>query len=553
MISLKEALNAGRVPFARWASSGSDASAKQDTARDVVVQGDFRKEVIGPAGRELGDYADELGRALREHEIFLLNDVVVELQNGRDLVPFRPERFCGWVELYVALRKWEKVDDEMTLTPSPMGAQTAAKILVAPQFHRNLRRIRRVSQVPLPVWSADGAGVELLPAGYCEQHETFVVENIALDETISPADAAAWLTKEVFGEFPLWKEDYWRSMSTIMAMVLMPFCELLVPEGVQRPAFIVTANAEGSGKTLLVQHAICPIHGEVAVTAPPVNKESETMEKKLKALVFSGAPYIFIDNWQGEIGGAAIEGFCTARVMKDRMLGSDDVKSAKKNTLLFITGNRAKVSPDMRRRSLVIELFVEETQAEMRQLKRWIDENGIFAMRKELLSAYWALVKDWAAQSPRPGSSIRHGTFAAWSDVVCAIVEAAGLPSPLSPPRLRESLDPDLEAFEVLLPCILDERQTDVAEMPSAAVMEKARELGGFGFLDDVEPDSTTESGAKKARSERGVWGKLLERFMDRRFRCGVKIEWTGVSRTHRKIKLSRDRSDRNPTVTHES
>ena len=171
-------------------------------------------------------------------------------------------------------------------------------------------------------------------------------------------------------------------------MVLMPFCELLVPEGVQRPAFIVTANAEGSGKTLLVQHALCPIHGEVAMTEPPVNKESETMGKKLQALVFAGVPYVFIDNWQGEIGAAAIEMFCTARTMKDRVLGSPEVKSAKKNALLFITGNRAKVSPDMRRRSLVIELFVEETQAEMREVKRWVDENGILAMREQIGRAH---------------------------------------------------------------------------------------------------------------------------------------------------------------------
>ena len=112
-----EALQKARVPFVR--------SAKGRPQEDVpkIVQGDFRPQVVGPAGRELGDYAEELARNLREHEIFLLNDVVVELQNGRDLVPFKPERFCGWVELHVALRKWEEGEDGMELVPCPMGAQ----------------------------------------------------------------------------------------------------------------------------------------------------------------------------------------------------------------------------------------------------------------------------------------------------------------------------------------------------------------------------------------------------------------------------------------------
>lgn len=530
-----QALKAACVPFSRRRESSPPP------APSVVVTGDFRPQVIGPAGRELGEYAAELGASLREHPIYLLNDVVVELQNGRDLVPFKPERFCTWVEQFVALRKWEDSDDGPVLVPSPMGAQTASKIVVSPQFHQTLRRIRRVSQVPLPVWSDDGEGVELLPAGYSAKHETFVVEKIALDETLDPGEAIRWLVQDVFGEFPLWKEDHWRSMSAIVAMCAMPFCELLLPDGVQRPAFIVTANAEGSGKTLLVQHALVPIFGEVTMTEPPVNKESETMGKKLAAMVFAGVPYVFIDNWQGEVGGAAIEMFCTARMIRDRVLGSPEVKSAKKTAMLFITGNRAEVSPDMRRRSIVIELFVEETQAELREVKNWIDEPGILKQRERLLSAYWSLVKAWAATSPRPTSSVKHGTFAAWADVVCAIVETAGLPSPLSPPRLRNPVNPDLEAFEVLLPLVLDERNADVAELKSADLMEKARALGGFSFLDDESPDEDSDRGSKDARRERAIWGKCLERFMDRRFRSGVKMEWTAGARQHRKVRISRE------------
>lgn len=526
------AMKAATVPFRRKAP---------ETADPVLVQGDFRPEVIGPSGRELGEYAEELGKALRLKDVYLLNDVVMELR-GRELAPISADRFCSWVELHVALRKWQEVDGEQQLVPSPLGAQTATKILVSPQFQGQLRAIKRVSQVPLPVWTEDGTGVELLPVGYSERHQTFVVQDVPL-EPIAPADAIVWLTQTVFGEFPLWKDDYWRSMSAIQAMALMPYCELLVPEGVQRPAFIVTANAEGSGKTLIVQHAVVPVFGEVAMTEPPVNKESETMGKKLAALVFSGAPYVFIDNWQGEIGGAAIEMFCTARQIKDRVLGSPEVKTAKKLAMLFITGNRAKVSPDMRRRSVVIELFVEEMQPELRKVQRWIDEPGILAMRGKLLSAYFSLVQDWARMSPRPVSSVRHGTFAAWADVVCGVIEAAGLPSPLSPPRLRNPIDGIAEAFEVLLPLVLDERAADVAELTSAALMAKGRELGGFDFLEPEAPDEHTDAGEKAARRERGVWGKALERCIDRRFACGVKMEWTPGARNTRKVRLQRDRS----------
>ncbi|MEQ1858527.1 MAG: hypothetical protein ABMA13_01175 [Chthoniobacteraceae bacterium] len=373
--------------------------------------------------------------------------------------------------------------------------------------------------------------------------EALILPGVEIDETMTAQEGLGWLRKAVLGEFPFWPEDKERSVAVVVAAMLTGFAQLLIADKAQRPCFVVMANAERSGKTLLVRIMLCPVFGRAKVTPPPSGVDDAELPKKIASLAFAGASYVFLDNCKGKIGGGPLEAFITSTVINDRLLGKSEMKEAANDLLYMFTGNNAELTPDMRGRSLVVELFVEEAQPELREVRNWLDENRVLAMRARILSVLWAIVREWAA-GERHKSGCSHGTFQDWADVIGSMCECVGLVSPVKPPRLRKPVDADLAAFDSLLPLALEDRG-DRRLMASGELMQFARELGALSFLQEEKPEDD-----KEARSERAAWGKRIERFIDQRFPSGCKIEWDDhTSRTNRRLIISRVADVSVPTV----
>src|SRR5262249_55721866 len=154
-----------------------------------------------------------------------------------------------------------------------------------------------------------------------------------------------------------------RSMSAATAMILAPYVDCMISRFDERPAFIVTGNSEGSGKTTLVRFAVCPVFGAMKITPPPMI-DSDKLTELLNSIAQSGATYVVFDNWRGKIENQALEAFVTANQMGGRILGTSYTFDVEKQCIVFITGNQAVIGPDMRRRSMFVQLFVEEAKSE---------------------------------------------------------------------------------------------------------------------------------------------------------------------------------------------
>src|SRR5215471_16404966 len=96
----------------------------------------------------------------------------------------------------------------------------------------------------------------------------------------------------------------------------------------------------------------------------------------------------------------------------------------------------------MRRRSLFVELFMEDERAEDRKFQRVLDEAELLAMRPRILGALWALVRDWDAAG-RPKPSRTHTAFPRWSEIIGGIVEHAGYGCPLQTAEIPSAADVD--------------------------------------------------------------------------------------------------------------
>jgi hypothetical protein len=282
--------------------------------------------------------------------------------------------------------------------------------------------------------------IELLPLGYDAESETYTFDTTNLDYPREMTmEQARVILDGLFSEF-CFPNDGGLSKAVAISGMLTLYAYGLLPVGAIVPCFIILANAEGAGKTLIVKVIVVPILGKFEVGVKPGNEEE--LRKALLATVMQGRSCIVFDNLKEHLDSQSLEGFLTATVWSDRILGSSKMFSGEKNSVVFATGNACTVSPDMRRRSLITSLFMKEERAEARQFKRSLDVPYLLDRRSEILNAIWTLVKAWDC-SGRPAGSKTHSSFPEWTKTIAAIIENAGYSSPAEIPAVDCSADRD--------------------------------------------------------------------------------------------------------------
>jgi len=317
-----------------------------------------------------------------------------------------------------------------------MSESDAKGVLSSQQFIDKLPKLERIATARLPVMRQDGR-IELLSAGYDRESLTLTIPQCNFDENLS-LSAAITTIDELLSEFPF--KGARRSKAVAVSAIVSLFAVGLLPKEALRPVFIYLANAEGVGKTLLAKCAISPAHGLVK-TDGDLKDKTETA-KELLAAVIEARPYILFDNCKGYLDSPYLEAFVNAPVWSGRILGVSKMFAGENLVTVFVTGNGCTMSPDMRRRSLFVELFMENARAEDRDFRRILDDRELIAMRPKMLAALWALVREWDVAG-RPKATRPHSSFPRWADTIGGIVEFAGYGCPLESPEIENAADID--------------------------------------------------------------------------------------------------------------
>lgn len=236
--------------------------------------------------------------------------------------------------------------------------------------------------------------------------------------------------------------DRWpRSFRIHLACMVSLVTSAMIPKGVNRLGFAYNANAQRSGKSLLAQSAICPVHGWTSGRTWPVggdNKKStdeSELRKTLDSLALEGSPYCFFDNIRAQVESPALEAFMTLPVWSGRVMGGQKTFSAAIACTFIITANNLKLSVDVRERFLQCDLFVEEAEAMARDVESPIEQAWIMEHRNEIFDAVYALVDHWD-RAGRPGAPgrVRKG-FETFSHMIGGIIAAAGFGDLFEPRR----------------------------------------------------------------------------------------------------------------------
>lgn len=513
----------GQVLDALWEASAdvSDFIGAPAESQVVEVTSVLPKVRLPGNGHRIGQTAEELGKALRDQDLFERDGIVLMVNRRGRLSVMTSEKFHSWIEDYVAPYKLGEHGEEA----ASMSDKCAAGVLASEQFIRELRPIRRVATIRLPVIRKDGT-LELLPEGYDPETQVLTRSEMELEDDM-PLEKARQVFQEWMVDFP-WpvnEAESARCKAVAMAAMFAPFLDLMLAPREPRPAFIFSANSEGAGKTLLCRLAVCPVFGPMRITAPPEGSDSEELTKALNAAAISGEPYLVFDNWRGEIKSSSLEAFITANVWGGRVLGQSRNFEVEKSCLIYVTANTARVNADMRRRCLQLSLHVQEAKIEERKYSRAISEEDILSARPQLLGALWSFVKHWDNAGRTPGS-VNHSSFPRWSAQVGGIVELVTGVHPCTAPAV--SADDTLADMEKLVTAVQVDDVRPVLEFKPAEMMAQSRELGLFAWVLDEEPSDDD----RQIRRERSAFGKILARFDGRTFgRKRLEVKGEGHAR----------------------
>jgi hypothetical protein len=174
----------------------------------------------------------------------------------------------------------------------------------------------------------------------------------------------------------------------------------------------------------------------------------------------------------------------------------------------------------MRRRSLFIELHLEEERAEDREFHRILSLKTLLSLRPKILAACWSLVRNWHdAGQPEPRRS--SPSFDDWARTIGGIVQCAGYGCALETASVADIADEDGDAMRTLVGVMEPGKRYTFGE-----IVALCRENGCFESLVGGASDLMK-------KSDQITMGRLLGRYDHRTVgKCHFLIEG---KKTHRK------------------
>lgn len=442
----------------------------RDTPTPLAQLGDKPGIQLPGDRRLISDFAAEIGDLLRAQNIYLRGGIPVRLnEKTHAFEPVEAEFLRTWAEKFLTCYQVRRTPDEVTFKVCrTMTAGDAQAVLSAPQFMERLREVDILAAVPVPVIRPDGR-IELTRPGYDAQAK--VLTESALELPVMPLTVAKSALDSILEEF-CWADDG-RSKAVTISAMLSIWAGSILPPGALRPFFIILGNAEGCGKGLLAKLAVMPTLGTFPATSAPA--EEAEWKKYLLSIIMEGKRVAVLDNFRGHLKSAALEGFLTAQNWSDRILGVSKTFTGQNNCTMLLTGNQCTIGPDVRRRALIVELFMTAERAEDRIFKRKLEARQILEMRADILGALWAIIRAWDAAG-RPAPKRSHASFPDWADIFGGMVEFAGWHCPLDTAKLEgNGGDVDLEDMRRLATAATDTASKDTFDMAQLCALAAAQ------------------------------------------------------------------------------
>lgn len=264
---------------------------------------------------------------------------------------------------------------------------------------------------------------------------------------IENAQSAAEDLLDVVRDFPFKAEAH---KSAWLAALLTPFARYAYAG--PTPMFLVDANTPAAGKTLLADVVGTVLAGRQMPRISLPRNDDDT-RKLLHSLLMGGDPTMLLDNIKGVFDNAAFEALLTGDSTKDRALGGNSAPTIPARAVWYATGNNARFSSDLIRRTVHIRLESqferpqdrpEESFKHPRLLKFVRDE------RPRLISAVLTVLRAYYLAGRPKRKVIGWGSYPGWERLIPQVIAWLGYPDIGETIReFRETSDSDSDVTGV--------------------------------------------------------------------------------------------------------
>ncbi|MEI6393265.1 MAG: hypothetical protein WCT12_19445 [Verrucomicrobiota bacterium] len=462
-------------------------------------------------GRNTSDFASQVGRIMGpKKRWFVKGDVVVEVREiqitkevrTNVFHPLLPAEVITAIEDHLLTGRGSKNDEgEIVFVRRSMSREIATALLASPQFKRQLPRIDRILDVPVP-YLQDG---ELLFAstGFDERLDTFCP---AINLGITPLglEQSKELLRELFQDFCFANKE---SATLAIARLITPMCRGLMGWSSRPPVFIFEANRPRAGKDYLAGCTSVLYEGYANEDAPLDSEREETI-KRIGAALSSGRRFMHFANCKGHIDNAGFEQASTAKVFNCRKLGSNegsaDLKLPNETEFSISANTGFSFSEDFNLRCRKISLAYSDEDANSRRFRHPDLHGWILEHRQELLNAVAGLIQHWHQQGCPPGAT-PFTSFPEWARVVGGILMTCGL-GDACVTQLDGTLTSDTTTAEMkkLFHIAFQEHPNEWLKKNDVYQIVRADDCDLFGWLDLYD------------RSGQTTFGKHLRGFVNR-------------------------------------
>jgi hypothetical protein len=285
-----------------------------------------------------------------------------------------------------------------------------------------------------------------------------------------------------------------------VALMLLPFVMDIVDD--ITPLHVISSPMQGSGKSTLVDICCWPTVGR-KVTPLSEAREEEEWRKRLLAQLLTGSAVTYIDNVNMRMASSALCAVLTSKTFSDRLLGTNQIKTAKNNTVWVLTANNPVLSGEVENRKVPIRLDTGEENPTNKRYDREQVTEWLSQQRSLMIWACAVAVRAWIAAGKPLGTEL-HPRFSTWSRVIGGILKVVGISGFLADIRSKITTpDPEAQGVRALVASwrtVFGDRWVTAGELLARA------------------NTSELELSDKSDRARAISFGKLLGRHRDRRY-----------------------------------
>lgn len=349
--------------------------------------------------------------------------VVGEIHEGR-FQSVAPERVRGLVDASMRLclaRESREDPGTYSQTFRPCTNDHARLALAHAETDPSIRELRHLATYPVFL----GDQFALARPGWNADHGVFQ----AFDDRIEPLEIATAraVLDDLVCDFP-WASPTDRA--NFFGLLLTPLVRPAIDSPV--PMHLLESTIERSGKTKLAADVLGGVILGRPTPAMQLGVREEEREKRITALLLSGATISNLDNINEYLDSASLAALLTSKVYEGRELNHSRMLSLPNGLTLVGSGNNVHASSEIAKRMVPIRLAPPTDAPEARQDFRHANlASYVLSERARVLGALVGLVEHWKSEGRATGDRSLGG-FERWTHVLGGIMAAAGYPEWLS-------------------------------------------------------------------------------------------------------------------------